>query len=88
MRGSFNLTFRTLDKASLISNHTLEKDIKYPCPPFYGYWEDNATYKIKGNTLIYKHFSVQKQFEEKIEEAFLQLEKEDLSNVSKIIIDL
>lgn len=88
LRGSSNLIFRILDKDGLISNHTYEKDIKYPCPPFYGYWEDNATYKIEGDALIYKHFSVQKQFEEKIQQTFLQLEKEDLSNVSKIIIDL
>lgn len=45
-------------------------------------------YEIRDNTLIYKHSSVQSQFAEVLSESIKRLRNEDLSNVSKIIIDL
>ncbi len=45
-------------------------------------------YEIRDNALIYKHSSVQPQFEARIIESIDRLRQEDLSNVSKIIIDL
>ncbi len=45
-------------------------------------------YEIRDNILIYKHSSVQPQFETRIIESIDRLRREDLSNVSKIIIDL
>lgn len=45
-------------------------------------------YEIRDNALIYKHSSVQPQFEARIIESIDRLRREDLSNVSKIIIDL
>lgn len=49
---------------------------------------DTATYKFIGDTLIYNHSSVQAKFEDKIKTAIDNLEKEDLSHVHAIIIDL
>lgn len=49
---------------------------------------DTATYKFIGDTLIYNHSSVQAKFEDKIKTAIDSLEKEDLSQVHAIIIDL
>lgn len=45
-------------------------------------------YEIKDGALIYKHSSVQPQFETRIKESIQRLRREDLTNVSKIIIDL
>lgn len=45
-------------------------------------------YEIKDGSLIYKHSSVQPQFETRIKESIQRLRREDLTNVSKIIIDL
>lgn len=88
LRESSSLTFEICKKDEFIERITYEKKGKYERPPFNGYWDKNATYEIKGNSLIYNHFTVQNQFKEKIEESISHLEKEDLSNVSKFIIDL
>ena len=45
-------------------------------------------YEIRDNILIYKHSSVQPQFETRIKDSIQRLRREDLSNVNKIIIDL
>ena len=45
-------------------------------------------YEIKDGALIYKHSSVQPQFETRIKESIQRLRSEELSNVNKIIIDL
>lgn len=49
---------------------------------------NNATYKIIDNILIYNHSSVQSQFEEKIKAAIEKLNKEDLTHINTIIIDI
>lgn len=49
---------------------------------------NNATYKIIDNILIYNHSSVQSQFEEKIKVAIEKLNKEDLTHINTIIIDI
>ncbi|MDE6292363.1 MAG: hypothetical protein K2L98_01635, partial [Bacilli bacterium] len=79
LREASSLTFEICKKNQFIERITYEKKGKYERPPFNGYWNNNATYEVKGNTLIYNHFTVQKQFKEKIEESILHLEKEDLS---------
>ena len=49
---------------------------------------DTASYKFIDGVLIYSHSSVQSKFEAKIKESIDTLEKEDLSHIHTIIIDL
>lgn len=49
---------------------------------------DTGKYEFIDDILIYHHSSVQSQFKDKIEKAIETLEKEDLSQIKSIIIDL
>lgn len=49
---------------------------------------DTGKYEFIDDILIYRHSSVQSQFKDKIEKAIETLEKEDLSQIKSIIIDL
>ena len=54
----------------------------------YLYGNNNGTFKIVNNTLIYNHRSVQQEYENTIKESIEKLNKIDLTNINKIIIDL
>lgn len=88
LRNSESLTFefRTLNNKT--EKMCFDRDKKYEQPPFNIQWTQTATYEINDSVLIYRHNSSHKQYENKIEEAIAHLEQEDLSNVTKIIIDL
>ncbi len=88
LRHSSSLTFEIENIDNTIAQITYNQKEKYERPPFNECWDKNATYEIKDNTLIYNHFTIQNQFKDKIGEAIARLEEEDLSNISKIIIDL
>lgn len=54
----------------------------------YLYSNNNGTFKIVNNTLIYNHKSVQQEYESAIQESIEKLSKMDLTSINKIIIDL
>lgn len=54
----------------------------------YLYGNNNGTFKIVNNTLIYNHRSVQQEYESTIKESIEKLNKIDLTSINKIIIDL
>lgn len=54
----------------------------------YLYSNNNGTFKIVNNTLIYNHKSVQQEYESTIQESIEKLSKMDLTSINKIIIDL
>lgn len=54
----------------------------------YLYGNNNGTFKIVNDTLIYNHRSVQQEYENAIKESIEKLNKIDLTNINKIIIDL
>lgn len=54
----------------------------------YLYNNNNGTFKIVNNTLIYNHKSVQQEYESAIQESIEKLSKMDLTSINKIIIDL
>lgn len=88
LRKASSLTFAIQNLDNTIEKRTYNQKETYERPPFNGYWNKNATYSIKDDVLIYNHFTVQNQFKEQIEASISCLEKEDLSNISKIIIDI
>lgn len=54
----------------------------------YLYSNNNGTFKIVNNTLIYNHKSVQQEYESAIQESIEKLSRMDLTSINKIIIDL
>lgn len=54
----------------------------------YLYSNNNGTFEIVNNTLIYNHKSVQQEYESAIQESIEKLSKMDLTSINKIIIDL
>ena len=54
----------------------------------YLYGNNNGTFKIVNNTLIYNHRSVQQEYESTIKESIEKLNKINLTSINKIIIDL
>ena len=54
----------------------------------YLYGNNNGTFKIVNNTLIYNHRSVQQEYESTIKKSIEKLNKIDLTSINKIIIDL
>ncbi len=54
----------------------------------YLYGNNNGTFKIVNDTLIYNHRNLQQENESTIKESIEELNKLDLTNVNKIIIDL
>lgn len=54
----------------------------------YLYSNNNGTFKIVNNTLIYNHKSVQQEYESAIQVSIEKLSKMDLTSINKIIIDL
>ena len=54
----------------------------------YLYGNNNGTFKIVNNTLIYNHRSVQQEYESTIKKSVEKLNKIDLTSINKIIIDL
>lgn len=91
LRNSNQLSYKlTLNNKIIIK--TYQKDEQIPEKdkfPFIEYsFQGNATYKFIDNCLIYKHKSVQKQFQNKIQNAIEALKTADLSSIDTIIIDL
>ena len=91
LKESETLTYQILTIDGQEITKTFKKDEEYPEELFdydeYLYGETGA-FTIDNDTLIYKHTSVQPKFKEKIEHSIANLRKIDLSNITKIIIDL
>ncbi len=86
-RNSDKLTFEIETKTGDRIQKTIEKNIDEE-ELYHNIDNDNATYKFIDNCLIYTHSSVQSSFKEKIETAISKLEKEDLSQIDTIIVDI
>lgn len=72
---------KTFDRSLVASSQDIQNlyDFKYG---------DVAGYKFVDNVLVYRHRSIQNRFKDKIEQVVDQLEDEDLSKTSAIVVDL
>lgn len=90
-RNTNKLTFKTKNPNNEIITKIFKKNEQYQ-ESFnmneYLYGNNNGTFKIVNNTLIYNHRSVQQEYENTIKESVAKLNKIDLTNINKIIIDL
>ena len=90
LRDSNELLYELIDDNGNIVNKKITKLEKYDNLFDYNkyMYGNNAEYKIIDNCLVYNHSSVQNKFKDLIENSINKLEKEDLSTIDTIIIDL
>ena len=85
------LTFKMKSPNNEIVTRTFKKNEKYQ-DSFnmneYLYGNNNGTFEIVNDTLIYNHRSVQQEYESTIKDSIEKLSKLDLTTIDKIIIDL
>lgn len=85
------LTFKMKSQNNKIITKTFKKNDQYQDlfnVNEYFYGNNNGTYKILNDSLIYNHKNVRQESENIIKESIDKLSKLDLSNINKIIIDL
>ena len=80
---SFEIETKTGDKIyKIIDKNSDEKELSFKLDL------NNAEYKFIDNCLIYTHSSVQSEFKEKIDAAISKLQKENLSQIDTIVVDI
>lgn len=84
------ITYTLKDEDGNLINKEFNRGDKVEYPKYY--WDYNfgkqGDYEFKGDTLVYKMGSFQPRYKEKYKESLDRLEKEDITNINNVIIDL